>query len=404
MPFDRGRVTFCRFRVVGDGPTTVDEALLEILHDNRFQETSVGAPDELESGWITGEHLFDTQFDYEKNGFGNRLLAAIRIDTHKPPSEVKQAYRKINESMAASENPSGYASKRQKREAVEQASRQIHEDLAAGKYRRSKMIPILWDLGTQTLYCGAATGQVQEELARLMLGSFELKLEPLTSGIAAREVLEQTGEQHRYENLKPSPFTVPPPSASADMEDAAGPDDVETPYVPWVAASADGKDFAGNEFAIYLWWMAEAGNGAVPMTGPTGEKTEAFFAIDKSLDMDCAWGATGKLSLRGDGPTQLREARDALAIGKWPRKLGVILADAEHQWQFTLQADRMIVSSAALPEITEVTSPRELLESRLELSVGLSDTLSAMYAEFVRRRAADGWPNIRRKITDWLRT
>ena len=66
--------------------------------------------------------------------------------------------------------------------------------------------------------------------------------------------------------------------------------------------------------------------------------------------MDCAWERTGKQTLRGENPTRLPEAADALATGKWVRKAGLILADAEHQWELTLQGDTMTVGAAALPE------------------------------------------------------
>src|SRR5690606_23441163 len=82
MSFHSGRVTFCRFFANGDGPTTADDTALATLAEHSFQETEIGAPDAVESGWTTGEHLFDTQFTYEKNGYGNAMLFALRIDTH----------------------------------------------------------------------------------------------------------------------------------------------------------------------------------------------------------------------------------------------------------------------------------------------------------------------------------
>ena len=421
MAFDSGRITFCRFRVVGDAPASVDETALGILAEHAFRETEIGAPDEVETGFTTGQHLLDTQFSYEKNGYGlpgagggaSMLLAAVRIDTHKVPADVKQAYRKLNEQAAASGNPSGFASKAQKQEAGELASRQIHEDLAAGKFRKSKLVPILWDLSRGVLYCGATGNAVQEQLARLMRASFNVELEAISAGALAGEMLRRQGRTRDWEDLHPSPLTPAPPEAHAAMDEADAPTDVSIPTIPWRAQAVDLKDFLGNEWLIWLWWLAETAEGVVPIKGEAGGAGggdgggEAFITIDKSLEMECAWGVRGKQSLRaGSSPvalTRLPEAGEALATGKWPRKLGLILADGECQWDLSLQADRLHVTSAALPEVADAESPRELTEARLALVARLTSVLDGMYARFLEERTGPGWPGRREALAGWIR-
>ncbi|HEX7010423.1 MAG TPA: hypothetical protein VF184_10600 [Phycisphaeraceae bacterium] len=402
MAFHSGRVSFCRFRVVGDAPASVDEALLSILQEHAFRETAIGAPEQVEAGWITGEHLLDTQFSYEKNGFGNLAMFALRIDTHQVPAAIKQAYRKINEQAAAAGNPSGFASRAQKREAQELAGRQIHEDLAAGKFRKSKAVPLIWDLPRQTLYCGATGNTVVEQLARLFRQSFGAELEAVTAGTLAGELLKEQGRRRDWEDLHPSPFTAPPPEAHAQGDDADGPRDVAIPTAPWCARSVDLKDFLGNEFLIWLWWRAEAHEGEVPVRTPAGGQGQVFVTLDKALDMDCAWGVRGRQSLRGDGPTRWNEAAEALAMGKWPRRAGLILSDGEHQWELTLQGDRMQVSGAALPEVPDAQSPRQLLEGRLLLIGTLASTLDAAYQSFLAQRCSGGWSAQRQAIRQWI--
>ena len=125
MGFHSGRVTFCRFRVVGDAPVTVDETVLGTLKDHAFAEQPVAAPDQVEVGFTTGVHLLDTDFTYETNGYGDPagslLLFALRIDTHQVPGEIRQAYRVMEELAVASANPSGFASRAQKRDAADAA-------------------------------------------------------------------------------------------------------------------------------------------------------------------------------------------------------------------------------------------------------------------------------------------
>jgi hypothetical protein len=419
MSFQSGRVSYCRFRVhaaPGSGaPTVVDETCLSILSENAFCETEIGTPDEVEVGWVTGDHILDTRFSFEKNGFGAStpgsvpggvLLAAMRIDTHKVPADVKQAYRKINEQAAAAENPSGFASKMQKKEAAKLAGRQMREDLAAGRFRRSKMVPVLWDFANQTLYCGATSNAILENLAKLMKQSFAVDVDYLSAGTLASHLLRSRGHGRDYEDLKPSTFTTPPEAARQDHDDAEyieGPRDMSVPMVPWVVQSVDLKDFLGNELLIWLWWQTELNDGVVKVTLDHGRTAEFFVAIDKALDMDCAWDATGKQTLRGHAPTRLPEAAEALAEGKWPRKLGLILSDGEHQWELTLQGDKMIVSSAGLPEIPEADGPRELMDARIMLMSSLDRALDAMYETFLRLRVSGTWPGVKRSISEWIR-
>jgi hypothetical protein len=404
MAFDSGRVTFTRFRVSGDVPTQVDETTLDTLREHAFQQTEIGAPDEVEVGWITGEHLLDTQFSYEKNGFGSMLLLAMRLDTHKVPSDLKQAYKKINEQAAAEGNPSGFASKAQKRDAAEEAERQVKEDLASGRFRKSKSVPVLWDLSQGILYCGAATNTAVEHLASLIRTSFGGELQLITAGTLAGELLRQTGQGRDYEDLKPTGFTGPPQQArDAADDDNDAPRDMSVPQVPWIVQSVDLKDFLGNEFLLWLWWHLEEKDGTVPARNGQGEDGAMYLAIDKTLEMECAWGVGGKQSLRGDTPSRLREAVEALRMGKWPRKLGLLLSDGEHQWELTLQGDRMVISGASLPEVPEAESPRELTEARLQLVQKLAAALDQMYAAFLADRTAGAWPGRRDTLGQWIR-
>ncbi|MBB6430221.1 hypothetical protein [Algisphaera agarilytica] len=405
MPFDSGRVTFTRFHVNGDAPSHVDDAFLSILSESRFREHELGEPDEVEAGFTTGVHLFDTQFTYDKNGFGTpgngMALFALRMDTHKVPADVKKAYRVMNEQAAASGNPTGFPSKSEKREARETANQQIRDELASGKYRKSKVVPVLWDFASQTLYCGAAGTTVIEHLSRLMRHAFAVELDNLSAGVLAGNLIKAQGKSRDYEDLQPSAFTAPPdaPRPVGD-DDAPSFGDGSLPVLPWIAKSVDLKDYLGNEFLMWLWWHGEK-NAETPTLKTTAG--DIFVAIDKALDMDCAWDLTGKQTLRGDGPTRLPEAGDALTTGKWPRKTGLILADAEHQWELTLQGDQFVVSGAALPEIEDVETARELTERRLELVVALSDTLNALFTAFLDRRASGPWKSDRDAIKAWIK-
>lgn len=413
MTFQSGRVSFVQFGVSGDAPGTVDDTCLSILKAGAFVEQDLGVPDALELGFTTGEHLFDVQFTFEKNGFGpagSWLLFAMRMDTHEPPSEVKQAYRKINEQAASDQSPTGFASKREKRDARESADRQLNEDLAAGKFRRSRTVPLLWDMAGQRLYCGSSSVKAIDAVSKLMRDHFAVELRYLSAGTMAGEAMRRLGRDRDYEDVRPSGYTDPPAEfsqAEEDQDAAYGTDDRAMPRVPWVTRSVDLKDFLGNEFLIWLWWVSETAEGRVEIEADPKlkiDKAEVYVVIDQALDMECAWETLGKQTLRGNGPTRLAEAGDALKTGKWPRKMGLILSDGEWQWQLTLQGDRMAVSSAALPEVEDAQHPRELMDGRLERAMRLAQRLEALYVTFLKQRIGGSYNSKRQAIQTWITT
>ena len=414
MAFNAGRVSFCRYRVVGDAPLMVDDTVLGTLRDHAFAEAAVASPDQVEAGFISGAHLFDTQFSFDTNAFdnpaGSVLLFAMRIDTHIVPSEVKQAYQVIEEQAAAALNPSGFASKRQKRDARDVVDRKLHDEVSSGKFRKSKSVPIMWDLAAREIYLGATSASAGEQLAKLMHEAFAINLELLTSGSLAEVVL--AGNRRDFEDLKPSAFTAPPKDARLPEDDAdERPGDINVPQVPWVAASTSTRDFLGNEWLIWLWWKVETEGGAleVPVVSKgkkTDRKSRFAVVIDRALDMDCAWDVTGKQTLRGGKPTLLPEAREALIEGKWPRKAGLIIADAddETQWELTLQADKFLVGGCALPKVEDSTSPRDILDQRLLSTLALSGALDGLYHAFLSERMSRAWATTVELIREWIRT
>ncbi len=404
MAFDSGRVTFCRLAVEGGSPPArIGDEMLSALEEHRFTESGIGAPDEIEAGFITAEHLLDTHFTYEKIAYGiggTRAHLAIRIDTHKVPSEVKRAYRVINEQAAASLNPSGFASKGQKKEATELADRQVREELAQGRYRRSKSVPIVWDLERSEVFCGATGTAVIEQVAKVMRRAFGVEVSPISAGVAAGRVLKGVGHSRDYEDLRPSKFTEPPNDARRDEDDAESFDDPTLPRVPWVAKSVDLKDFLGNEWLMWLWWHMEEHGGKIAIEGG-----EAWVSMDKSLDTDCAWGVSGRQSLRSNdavGVTRLREAGEALSSGKWPRKAGLILSDGQQQWELSMQADTWVVGACRLPEMPEAQSVREVVEQRLESVSTLAGVLDGLYATFLHKRCGGSWGTTRDLMKRWI--
>ncbi len=410
MSFNTGRVTFCRFAVSGDAPATADEACISILTEFAFKEQSIGVPQEIEVGFVTGEHVFDTQFTYAKNGFGPALLFAMRIDTHKVPSDIKQAYKRQHEQAVkdGKEDSLGFLSKAEKREVTEMTNRQLQEEMAAGKYRKNKMVPILWDLKRKELFCGAVSNNIIDELHKIMRDSFNVDLDQLTSGGIARQILSAKGETRDFEDIRPSAFTAPPAGATENHDESAPGHDISIPLVPWATSSIDMKDFLGNEFLLWMWWILEEHEGTIEIqVMGMARKDSIGILFDRTVHMDCAWEIGGKQTLKGDGPTRLVEAADALVTGKWPRKAGMIVADegTSEQWELTFQADQMILASVKLPDPDEAQSPREVIEARILSCRRIAEIFTGMFQTFLTvRMDPTTWSSRKEAISKWIKS
>ena len=397
MPFRSGPIACSRFAVTGDAPDSPDDSTFATLAKHQLRPPSVGEPPEILSGFCTGRHVFDANFTYEACGFGPAVLAAMRIDLAKVPGEIKRAYRTMAEDERRAKEPDGSApglSRAARLEAKAEADERCRRDLAEGRFRSSRLVPFLWDLPSGTLLAPITSDAKRKELAALFDAAFSLRLESRGAGAAAREELGRRGEETLV--IDATPEGVSPPPAGAESE---------RPPVPWAFAGGDLADFLGNQFLLWLWWKSDVDEGLVELE----DGTTVDFRLEKTLDMECAWGVTGRQSLRGEAVTRLPEAAKALQGGKWPRKMGVLLAAHGQEFRATLQGDRMSVSGLVLPEPPEAPeglaakglSPRQLLEERIDATLTFDRIHRGLYAKFLAERFARGWPSRHAAMRDW---
>ncbi|CAN5715686.1 hypothetical protein BH09PLA1_BH09PLA1_35430 [soil metagenome] len=375
MGFASGSVTFRRFAVIGSAPDSVDQDLLDKLASHALRPTEMGVPEEEEYGWSGGRHILDGSFTFENNVYGDALLFGLRIDTNRVPAELRKSYQLMEEEASAAQNPSGFISKLQKKDAKDVTRRRVDEDLRSGKFRRSKLVSILWDLPTQTIYCNV-TGQAQEKLAELFERTFGLSLLPVSSGAAALRYLEPKGRRRDYEDSTPTRFV--------HGNDGEG----QRPEYPWVSKSAEPKDFFGNEFLLWLWHEIDSG--------------EATAIFERSLDMDCAYGQSGRAFLRGDSVTKMPEAIDGLRTGKVPRRVGVTLASTGAQYTLTLAAETLSFGALKLPDVEEAENPRVLFEERIGLIRDFCKSIDELFAQFLKLRTSSTWESHVGAIRKWI--
>lgn len=385
MGFPSGSVSFRRFKVVGEQPTLIDQALLDKIAEHRMQVGEFSVPEETEYGWCGGRHVFDGKFSHQHNVFAEAIHFALRIDTNRVPGELKKAYQLMEEEAAGKENPSGHASKKQKKDVKEVVRAKVEEDLKSGKFRRSKLVPLLWDLPTATVY-SSCSASAFEKLAEIFERTFNLQLEPVSTGTLALAWAEEKKKRHEYEDTKPTRFVNGP--------DGEG----QYPEYPWTAKGATPKDFLGNEFLLWLWHEADAKEGVIKTEGAG----EIALLMDRSLELDCAYGQTGKDTLRAEGPTRMPEARDGLRSGKLPRKTGLVIETAGKQYTLNLNAESLACGGVVMPEVEEAEDARVLFEERIPMLRDLCSGLDALFHAFLKVRLSSSWEGTTSTLRKWI--
>jgi hypothetical protein len=385
MGFASGTVSFRRFKVVGKGPKAVDQSMLDKLEEHKMGASEFGVPEEEEYGWCGGRHVLDAQFSFEHNVFADALHFALRIDTNKVPGELKKAWELMEAEAVAAENPSGFISKNQKKDVKESIRKKIEDELRSGHFRRSKLLPILWDLPSQTVY-SSASGKSFEKLAEIFQRTFGLDLVPVSAGSLGLSICEDKGKRRDYEDFRPTRFVQGP--------DGEG----QQPEYPWVLKGPEPKDFLGNEFLLWLWHEADSRTGIIA----TPDAGDVTIYIDRSLDLDCAYGQTGRDVLKGDGPSRMPEARDALRSGKLPRKAGMIIDANRQQYSFTLNAEQLSFSGTKLPDVEEAENPRVEFEERVTLMRDLCGAIDGLFETFLKLRSSSGWEGHVNGIRRWI--
>jgi hypothetical protein len=162
----------------------------------------------------------------------------------------------------------------------------------------------------------------------------------------------------------------------------------QRPEYPWVSKSAEPKDFFGNEFLLWLWHQIDMG--------------EATAIIERTLDLDCAYGQSGRAFLRGDTVTKMPEALDALRTGKMPRKVGITIESTGAQYTLTLAAETLSIGTLKLPDVEEAENPRVLFEERIGLLRDFCRVVDELFAQFLKLRTSGSWEGQVATIRKWI--
>jgi hypothetical protein len=338
--------------------------------------------DGVNVGWTAGDHVLDTDFDLAKNVVNDALVFQLRVDQSKPPADLLRAYTAIELKGLIQNNPSGRPSARQKREARDAARDRLEEDAKDGRYLKRKLVDLMWDGPSNELLISSSAVTVLDRLFPLFHDTFGFKFEPITAGTLAFDLAEPRQQARAVDDARPSAYVPGPGSGD----------------VAWVPDETS-RDFLGNEFLLWLWFTTDVDTDTLALS----DGSTAAVMLARTLTLEDPRGLSGRGSLSSEGPSRLPEAKRAVQSGKLPRKCGLTVVRHDEQYEFTLGAETLSVSSAKIPAV-EGDEEHVRHAERVAKIRRLIETLDLMYDAFGRKRCGDGWTKELHRMQRWLKS
>lgn len=380
MAFLSGSLGYERFQVLGFEATTFDQSHLDLLAEHLIPKANWSDAEQVKSGFLAGEHVFDESFLAEKNLLHDTMQFGFRVDTNQVPSVIQKAWLQMELAARRDGDPSKRLTKALRQEAKDAVQDRCAAEAMSGKYRRMAQAPIMWDATQKTILFGGSGGLVLSEFGQTFESVFGVELIRQTAGSLANQWAKANDEVAAMESARPTAFL--PIHADGD--------------ITWTNQDSELPDFLGNEFLVWLWWQTEQREGVIS----PDDSSSISVMFHKSLSLECPLGESGKQSLTSEHPSKLPEALESLRSGKLVRKAGLHIARGGYQFRFVLQAETFSVSSAKL-EI-EDDDQEYRLENRIEAIRYLNDTIDEMFGHFLKLRISPDWISTVSDIRTWL--
>ncbi len=380
MGFTSGMVAFQRFRIAGKSLGSVDDDFLRAVNDYGFGKRGSADP-YTQVGWIPAGALFDPELTAEKVAFGRFAYLGLRIDKLNPPANIVRSYVQMEEDVALRASGREFLTKGERRQARETAKERAEQEARSGMFRRIASYPLLIDLERNELLFGNLGATVAEKLLELFGSTFQRGLDPVQPDPLAETLMRE--ESRALEQLTPfhlveSPFEGDGDGSSLDHVDL---------------------NYLGKEFLTWLWFKLDAERSSLTLT----DGNELTVMIDRTLRLECDFGMTGTDVITSDAPAGLPEAKAALAIGKQPTKMGLVIGSTLGDFSLVLDGRKWTVSGLILPEDDEDRSAAEAFEQRFELIFDCAHLLEVIFELFLRNRVARDWAGELRSMSAWAR-
>jgi hypothetical protein len=380
MPFLRGSLGFERFAVTGFKARKFGEEHIEIFRQYAVGKNQTSSIENVQVGFLGGAHLFDQEFELDKNLINGAVHCSARIDTNHIPAAIRNAWLQMELAGHAKDNESGIPTKSQRKEAKEAVEHRCETEAATGKYRKMQQFPLLWDIKQGLLYFGGSVGIASGHCIDLLERSFEVELHHIDVGSLAQAWASETARNTEIDGLMPISFVAEPSYGS---------------HV-WANEHSKSPNFLGNEFLMWLWWTLENKGDTIALL----DESEVTVMLTKTLTLECPQGESGKDTITSESPIKLPEALQAIRSGKLPRKTGMTIVREGRQIDLVLQAESFGISGAKI----HLDDDEEFeVEDRIDAIRLLSETMDLLFHTFCGRRSSKSWNREQKQISKWIR-
>ncbi len=338
MPFDRGTFSFTLFTLRDALPENTGE-IVAARKACKLDEVT-GEPS---FGWVTGQHLLDTEIDEGTARFGSAYYLTLRRAVRKIPSSLLNALCRRAEEARMKETGKNFIGSKEKKEikasTVERNIMKMPPALSG--------IPVVIVPHTRHLYLGASSQSQIDLFIEHFYQAFKMEPLQLTPSYMLAEEF----------NITPSSF---PPLSPAK-------------------ASAFSEESPGRDFLLYLWYLSETGQTIA--TEEFGEY-EVMLEAPLCLTGDGEDPGAGEATIKkGGSPIRGAEVKAALSVGKKLKKAKLTFTRLNQIWTGTFDADHFSFSSFALPE-GEAQERSEVFSERVEFLEIFREILTAGFRQF----------------------
>ena len=338
MPFDRGTFSFTLFTLKESLPENAGD-IIGTRKACKLDEVT-GEPS---FGWVTGQHLLDTELDEGTARYGSAYYLTLRRAVRKIPTSLLNALCRRAEEARMKETGKNFIGSKEKKEikesTVERNIMKMPPSLSG--------IPVVIVPHTRHLYLGASS---QSQIDLFI--------------------------EHFYQAFKNEPLQLTPSFILADEFNITP--STFPPLSPAKAESTFAEESLGRDFLLYLWYLAETG-GTI--------STEEFGEFEVMLEAPlCLTGdgedpGAGEATIKkGDSPIRGAEVKAALSVGKKLRKAKLTFTRLNQIWTGTFDADHFSFSSFALPE-GESQDRMEIFSERVEFLEIFREVLTAGFRQ-----------------------
>ena len=378
MPFLRGSLGFERFTVAGFEESVFNEEHIEVLSKHAAGRSKTTAIENVHTGFLGGDHLFDQDFSLHKNIVNDALHVSARIDTNNIPAAIRKAWLQMEIAGIAKDSEDGVVTKAQRKEAKEAMEQRCEVEAATGKYRKMQSFPLLWDYNHETLYFGGSVGNAAGLCIDLIESCFGVELSRIGAGAIATQWGIDTDRYAEVDDLQPISFI-----------------DGRVSSHHWSNEHSLAPDFLGNEFLMWLWWRLENEGDTIALP----DDSEVTVMMTKTLTLECPHAESGKETIAAECPIKLPEAMQAIRSGKLPRKAGMTVIRDDRQFDLTLNAETFGISGAKI----HVKDDEEFdTNDRVDAIRLLSETTDLMLHAFCELRTSTDWKKEQKSIQKWL--